>query len=135
MAEGYLKKLLEENNKEFVEVFSAGLAAYEGSPPTSQAIEVMKSHGVDISQNRSKLVTEEIIEKSEIIFGMSGSHISELQTKFPGSKRKVYLLREFEEKYNPKDPDIFDPIGLPSHAYENCFELMKKPIEKVADML
>ena len=135
MAEGYLKKILQDKHKETIEVFSAGLAAYEGSPPTSQAIEVMKRFGVDISHNKSKSVTEEMIDQAEIIFVMSGSHLTDLQKRFPNSSKKVYLLREFEEGYNPKDPDIFDPIGLPLHAYENCFDLMKKPIEKVADIL
>ncbi|MBN1521695.1 MAG: low molecular weight protein arginine phosphatase [Candidatus Aureabacteria bacterium] len=135
MAEGYLKKILADLGKTNIEVTSAGLAAYEGSPPTSQAIEVVKRFGADISDNRSKPVTEELVENADIIFAMTTSHQSELYRRFPKSQQKVYLLREFEENHNPKDPDIFDPIGLPIEAYENCFEIMKKPIERVADML
>ena len=66
---------------------------------------------------------------------MTGMHIRDLEHRFPESRKKIYLLREFEENHDPKDPDIFDPIGLPLHAYEKCFELMKQPIEKVADIL
>ena len=135
MAEGYLKKILKEQKKENVEVLSAGLAAYDGSPPTQQAIQVMREASVDISPNRSKSVTDELAKQSDIIFVMTGSHMTDIHRRFPSTQKKVYLLREFEESYNPKDPDIFDPIGLPLHAYESCFEIMKPAIEKVADIL
>ena len=135
MAEGYLQKVLKERGKENIQVLSAGLAAYDGSPPTQQAIQVMKENGVDISTNLSKSVTDEMAEEIDIIFTMTGSHLTDLHRRFPATQKKVYLLREFEESYNPKDPDVFDPIGLPLHAYESCFELMKQPIEKVAEIL
>lgn len=135
MAEGYLIKILKDKKKENIEVLSAGLAAYDGSPPTQQAIQVMKEVGVDISPNRSKSVTDKLAQKVDIIFVMTGSHMTDIHKRFASTQKKVYLLREFEENYNPKDPDVFDPIGLPLHAYESCFELMKQPIEKVADIL
>jgi protein-tyrosine-phosphatase len=135
MAEGYLQKVLKEKGKDKIQVISAGLAAYDGSPPTQQAIQVMKENGVDISGNRSKSVTDKMAEETDIIFAMTGSHLTDLRRRFPATQKKVYLLREFDENYNPKDPDVFDPIGLPLHAYESCFELMKTPIEKVADIL
>lgn len=135
MAEGYMKKILKDKGKEDISVDSAGIAAYEGSPPTALAIAVMKENSIDISKNRSKLVSKEMIEKANLILGMSTSHVLELQKHFPESSKKMFLLREFEDKHNPKDPDIFDPIGLPLRAYENCFELMINPIQKVADIL
>ena len=134
MAQGYLQKILADSKKN-IDVDSAGISAYEGSPPTSQAIEVMRRSDIDISLNRSKPTTQDLIEKADLILAMTGMHIRNLEHRFPESRKKIYLLREFEENHDPKDPDIFDPIGLPLHAYEKCFELMKQPIEKVADIL
>ncbi|MCK5707704.1 MAG: low molecular weight protein arginine phosphatase [Candidatus Aureabacteria bacterium] len=135
MAEGYMKEVLKNINKMDVIVYSAGLAAYEGSSPSAHAIQVLSDVALDISGNKAKPVTGALVEASDIILGMTWSHVRELEERFPESKKKIYLLREFEENHNPKDPDVFDPIGLPMHAYENCFELMKPAIEKVADII
>jgi protein-tyrosine-phosphatase len=135
MAEGYMKHLLQKKGKGHIEVLSAGTHAYEGASPSENASSLMKKFGVDISENKSKPVTEELIGQSDLILAMSGMHVKELNELYPESRNKTYLLREFEEKANPHDLDVFDPVGLPGYAYENCFDLMKKPLEKLAEML
>ena len=135
MAEGYLKKLLKDSGKKHIKVSSAGLAALEGLPPAKEAVEIVKKYGGDISGNKSKPVTKELVKNYDLILVMTHTHLNNINKRFPESKDKTYLLREFDSNFNPKDPDVFDPIGLPLQAYEECFKIMKKPIERMAEIL
>lgn len=53
MAHWLLKKKLEQNNIQNVEVYSSGIYALDGDSSTYEAIEVMEEYGVDLKKHRA----------------------------------------------------------------------------------
>ena len=53
MAHWLLKKKLEQNNIQNVEVYSSGIYAMQGDISTDEAIEVMEEYGVDLKKHRA----------------------------------------------------------------------------------
>ena len=57
------------------QVLSAGLGAAEGQPPSPYAVQAVKELGIDISGLRSRMLTPELVQQADYIFGMTHSHV------------------------------------------------------------
>lgn len=101
MAEALLKKIIEDAGEEKgrVEVISAGLAAIEGDPAAPQAVEAMKEEGIDLSAHRARKLTEELIEKADLILTMTEAHKKQVLFLEPRSYDRVFTLKEYAQKY------------------------------------
>ena len=135
MAEGFLKKMLEDYSGSMkVEVFSAGLNAF-GGPPTREARVVMRERGIDISSFASKQLTEELIEKADLVLTMEKSHKDRITSWNLESESKVFTLKEFAGEND--DFDIGDPYGRGIVAYEACAKEIElsliKALKKIVD--
>ena len=62
MAEGLFRRAV-AGRGEF-RVFSAGLGAVDGQPPTPHSVTAMRELGVDISGQRSRMLTTELVRQS-----------------------------------------------------------------------
>lgn len=118
MAEGLFRKAVEGRSD--YRVMSAGLGAAEGQPPTGHAVEAVKELGIDISGQRSRMLTPELVEQADYIFGMTHSHIDTVMLLYPHAAEKTFLLREFDETLEQFEKDISDPIGGSYEVYLNC---------------
>jgi len=124
MAEGFLNRMLDENDKtDEVKVISAGLHAFGGSP-TGEAIEVMRAEGIDISGYRSKQLTRELIEEADLILTMKKEYKDQIISRHPEFKHKVFTLKEFAGE--TEDLDIHDPYSEGMKAYEACAKEIKQ---------
>lgn len=133
MAEGFLKKMLENFDESVkIEVLSAGLNAY-GGPPTSEAIKVMRREGIDISSFMSRQLTEELIEKADLILTMEKSYKDRVISWHLESKCKVFTLKEFAGETD--DLDINDPYGRGIVAYETCAKEIKLTLTKALEKI
>ncbi|UUZ82572.1 low molecular weight protein arginine phosphatase [Paenibacillus sp. P26] len=94
MAEGMLRKMLTEQGFAGVEVKSAGVAAYEGSPMSDHAATVLKSKGCTVS-GQSTPLTEELIAWADLILTMTSSHKRHTIQLYPESVDKVFTLKEY----------------------------------------
>lgn len=135
MAEGFLKKMLEDFNEPVkIEVLSAGLNAY-GGPPTSEAIKVMRGEGIDISSFTSRQLTEELVEKADLILTMKKSYKDRIISWHLQSGRKVFTLKEFAGETD--ELDINDPYGGGIVTYQTCAKEIKltiiKALKKIVD--
>jgi len=99
---------------------SAGVGAVEGQPPSPHAVRALKELGIDISQQRSRMLTPEIVEQADYIFGMTHSHVDAVTLLFPQAAEKMFLLREFDETLDEFEKDISDPIGGSYETYTYC---------------
>jgi len=128
MAEGFLNKLLEKIDKPVeVEVLSAGLNAFGGSP-TPEAMETMREEGIDISGFRSRQLTEELIEEADLILTMKKHYKDDIISRHPEAKHKVFTLKEFAGE--TENPDIEDPYGKGIGAYRTCAKEIKQSLAK-----
>jgi glycine hydroxymethyltransferase len=121
MAEGLFERMTAERSD--LRVLSAGVSTYPGQPPSAHAVEVLAELGVDISQHRSKPISEKVVEESDWIIAMTRSHLDSIIYLFPRAAEKVYLLREFEP--GATSLDVADPIGMGLEAYRAAREIIR----------
>jgi protein-tyrosine phosphatase len=130
MAEGFLKKYLDP--KEGFMVFSAGLSAIDGMPPTRTAVEAMREEGIDISFYLTKSFSQALARSADIILVMTSSHKEGVLKKAPYAEGRVFLYNEFAGIGNGVS-DIDDPIGQPLDVYRAVRDNIKKATKKVAE--
>jgi RpiB/LacA/LacB family sugar-phosphate isomerase len=118
MAEGLFRHAV-KGRGEF-RVLSAGLGAMDGQPPTHFSVLAMREIGLDISHQRSRALTAEMVNAADYIFGMTHSHVDTVALLYPQQAEKTFLLREFDETLEPYEKDISDPIGSPYEVYVEC---------------
>ena len=75
MAVGILRKLLEERGIDHIQVDSAGIASYSGSPASLFAVDTCRNFGIDISQHSSRLLTREMALEADLILVMAPPHL------------------------------------------------------------
>jgi protein-tyrosine phosphatase len=130
MAEAYCKKYFANNLSCEVDelerlgfiIKSAGIAAYEGAPPSGHAVDVCEAQQIDLSCHQSHQLTAEDIQQSDAILTMSRSHRDRVLQIDPLASEKCFLLDE--------KSDILDPIGFGIEVYQDCFQQICSSIEK-----
>jgi len=121
MAEGLFERMIAERPD--LRVLSAGVSTYPGQPPSAHAVEVLSELGVDISQHRSRPLSEKVIDEADWIIAMTRSHLDSIIYLFPRAAEKVYLLREFEP--GAASLDVADPIGMGLEAYRAARDIIR----------
>jgi protein-tyrosine-phosphatase len=129
MAEGLLKKYLKDEGRDDIEVASAGVRAIDGIEPTKEAIEVMRSEGADVSNHRSRGLTDELIKKADLILVMSAHHMDDIVNRVPEAASKVHMLKE--QPCACEDTGIEDPIGRPVSFYREVLAAIKKELKRI----
>ena len=109
MAEGIFRHAVEGRGD--FRVLSAGLGAVDGHPPSPYAVQAVGELGIDISSQRSRMLTPELVAQADYIFGMTHNHIDTVMLLYPQAAEKTFLLREFDDTLDFFEKDISDPIG------------------------
>ena len=126
MAEALFRRAV-QGRGEFRSV-SAGIGAMDGQPPTGHSVRAMRELGVDISAQRSRMLTAELVRSADLILGMTHSHADTVALLYPPAAEKTFLLREFDETLDPYEKDISDPIGCPYEIYVECRDQIEQGI-------
>lgn len=87
MAEGIFRDLASKENVE-LEAASAGLDAMDNMPPNPKSIKAMEKRGIDISHQLSQMLTPQMVEDFNFIFGMGKGHVSTIRTRFPKLRKR-----------------------------------------------
>lgn len=87
---------------------SAGVNAPSGMGASDGARRAMERRGLTLTAHRSRPVTGELLDRVDLVVGMSERHIQSLKTRFPAAK---VPMRAF-------DPPIPDPYGGGDETYE-----------------
>ncbi len=95
MAEGIFRHVMKDRRD--IRVLSAGIGAVEGQPPSPYAVQAVKELGIDISRQRSRQLTADIVQEADYIFGMTHSHVDTVFLLYPQAAEKTFLLREFDD--------------------------------------
>jgi arsenate reductase len=88
MAEGFAKKMLSKDLK----IFSAGIEPKRIHP---KAVKVMQEVGIDISQQKSKNISEIPIDKIDLVVTLCGD-AAERCPIFPGKVERIHWHWEIE---------------------------------------
>jgi RpiB/LacA/LacB family sugar-phosphate isomerase len=116
-------------------VFSAGLGAVDGQPPTAHSVTAMRELGMDISGQRSRMLTTDLVRQADYIFGMTHSHVDTIALLYPPAAEKTFLLREFDDTLEEFEKDISDPIGGSYEVYENCRDQIEQGIASLVKFM
>ncbi len=130
MAEGLFQSMVEEAGDDDIIVESAGIGAMDGMGPSAHSVTVMAEEGIDISRQRSQMLTPELLDQCTHVFGMSRSHIEAIRAYFPESQEKTFVLREFIVA-DHLDIDVHDPIGMDVDEYQLTRNLIKEALPSV----
>ncbi len=126
MAEGIFRHAIQGRGN--YRVLSAGLGAMDGQPPSPYAVQAVKELGIDISSQRSRMLTPDMVQQADYLFGMTHSHVDTVTLLYPQAAEKTFLLREFDETLDAFEKDISDPIGGSYEVYMNCRDQIEQGI-------
>ncbi len=126
MAEGLLRHLTREQGG--YEALSAGVGAVDGQQPSPEAVQAMAELGIDISGQRSRMLTRDLVQRADYIFAMTRGHLDTIQLLYPEAAEKTFLLREFDNTLEEFEKDIPDPIGSGLEAYRECRDKIEQGI-------
>lgn len=114
MAAALLRRYLDDDDaRRGWRVFSAGLWAEDGEPPSTGAVMAMAERGIDLTGHRSRRLTPQMVEEADLILGMAPQHVEALRQAFPEARDRIYLLAEMAGESH----GIADPYGLSSVVY------------------
>jgi glycine hydroxymethyltransferase len=133
MAEGIFRHAVQGRGD--YRVFSAGLGAMEGQPPSHYGVQAVRELGIDISGQRSRMLSPELVQQADYIFGMTHSHIDTVMLLYPQAAEKTFLLREFDDTLDFFEKDISDPIGGSYDVYLDCRDQIEQGIASIIRFL
>jgi protein-tyrosine phosphatase len=121
MAEGIFKKRLAEKLNCTVDqveqigykTSSAGIISSAGWPASTEAVEVCKENGIDISSHQSTTLSKQLIDQSDLIYVMGRCHHEQVLNLCRDAEEKCFLMAG--------DAEVPDPIGQDRQVYERCF--------------
>lgn len=129
MAEYLLKKLLQEEKIDNVEVESRGIMCSNGCPISQNSLICLQEVGIDASLHKSQSITIKDLIESDLIVTMTKSHKDFLVSEFNAGEN----VKTFEEVAGIKD--IIDPYGASLQYYRQCRDEINVGIKKIFDNL
>lgn len=109
-----------------VDVLSAGVAAADNAPASPEAIQILSSQDIELSNHLSQQVTDEMLTRSDLVFTMTSGHLSILQNARPDIADRMRTLRK-------DGRGISDPIGGGIDEYRNCASEITSCLEEILD--
>ena len=124
MAMAIFRKLVQDGHEEW-EVASAGIWAIEGMPATSKAQTLLLSKGLDISDHMSQPVSQELIDRFDLILTMEKNQKEVLTVEFPRKAKRIYLLSEMIGLVY----DVPDPIGKSLEDFQKTYREIEQTLK------
>ncbi|MFH1009804.1 MAG: low molecular weight protein arginine phosphatase [bacterium] len=135
MAEAILRNKLGQQNLQDIRVISAGLAAEDGFPAHPLAVGVCLNHGIKLNNHRSRRMTPERMQESELILCMTESQVRLLRELYPEEASKIHLLKLYGTHELLSEREVADPIGADAFGYESCFQELQSEVERILPIL
>ncbi len=111
-----------------LQVDSYGLIERVNRPSPENAILVAQDFGIDLKPHRSKLFTQEVVEKSGVIFVMDFELYQRVKKQFPGAKKKLLFLGAFQK--NARSPEILDPYGGDVNQFKKVYQQIVDAVQQ-----
>lgn len=103
---------------------SAGTSAWDGSPASDGALLVGMERGLDLSEHRSRHLTQEILRDADLVLVMSPPHLSHVKDLAPESN--AHLLTSFTS--GGEGHAVNDPFGGDLAAYRATVEDLEREL-------
>ena len=136
LAEGILRKKLEERNLTHITVDSAGTSNYHtGECPDTRSMRNARSHGVDISGLKARQFTVEDFDGFDLIYAMDAANHGNIMqlARNEQDRQKVEMI--LNVLYPGSNMSVPDPYFGGDQGFENVFIMLDKTCEIIANML
>jgi len=129
MAFGFIRQLLRERGISTIPVRSAGVQAWDDSPPTPEAVEALQERGIDISSHMARRLNRSLIEDADLVLAMSAEHREATHRIVPTAADRTFTLKEFVQLLESADglPMAGDPEEELHAAIERAAEARTDP--------
>ncbi len=112
MAAAILTALAKKEGRADLTAMSAGLFADEGAPMSEGAVHALCALGIEPPVHTARNVSEELVDKADMIVGLTATHAMQLTLRYPHAATKIVTL----------PMDIADPYGADDATYRACAE-------------
>jgi len=128
IAEGIARQLIKDKGLE-MEVDSAGTSSWhEGEPPCDHSVKIANLHGIDISGQASRPVTETDKNYFDHIVAMDGQNLKDLEIR---GFQNVHLLGDFG---GHGGADVPDPYYFPGFdGFEKVYAMIERSLNDFID--
>ena len=135
MAEALMRQTLADRNVNGIEVSSSGLVASPWSVAHAQLRRVLGPAYQLVENRPSQPLTQELVDRSNLILGMENRHVRQILERYPESQGRVDKITS----YAGRDGEVKD---FPDSGYgdvfawlRHCHSIMLPCIETIADRL
>ena len=117
-----------------LKVRSAGIAAGNAYPASTNSIAALNKVGIDLNDHSTTQATIEVLEEADLIFAMTDSHLDSIRYHLGDqAESQIHLMREFMT--NTDDHQIPDPFGGGFSDYELTRDSMVEAIPSLIAFL
>ena len=116
-----------------IAVDSAGFIGPDRPSPTV-AVEVAAARGVDLSRHRSKLLTQAIVERAELICVMDRNQHRAVRARYRGGVRSVILLGDLDP-HPIRTRAIEDPVERPTDVFLEVYARIDRCVAQLTEAL
>lgn len=100
------------------QIYSAGVAAFDGGRASAEAVRVMSERGCDLSMHVSKGLTPDMVRDADMIIVMGRGHLHEVRQMLPKEEQSKLALVVPE--------GIADPIGQSVDVYRQTADMIER---------
>jgi L-threonylcarbamoyladenylate synthase len=109
-------------------VRSAGVAATNGVPAASNAVDVVRTMGGSLENHRSRRIAASFVRQADCIFAMTADHLEDLLGSMPDVESRAFLL-------DPAGGDVADPVGCDLETYRRTAATIESMLNERLDEL
>jgi protein-tyrosine phosphatase len=107
---------------------SAGVAAANGDPAATHAINIVRDLGGSLENHRSRKIHTTLVRQADCIFAMTADHLDALLEAVPDVEHRALLI-------DPHGGDVPDPIGSDDETYRRTAHSIGTMLEQRLDEL
>lgn len=133
LAHGIMQDIAEKNNFD-CEIESAGTSSFHvGEKPDPRSIAIAAENGIDISHQRSRLLTAEDLDYFDLILVMDKSNYKDAiaLTKTESQKEKIQLFLELGDSEVTEVPDPYYTQGF-DYVFQLIIDACKVVCQKLS---
>jgi predicted ATP-grasp superfamily ATP-dependent carboligase/protein-tyrosine-phosphatase len=124
----YFKRIVNDR----IIVNAAGLGTVDGRRSPIPLVEIAKSYSVDLSDHRSKILTENDLINNDIVITFDSNNYKRVLTDYPKYSGKIFCISDFHKDI-PRN--IIDPIGLSIDSLKAYISELASSLEKVGRII
>lgn len=135
LAEIMFRSVLQASNKnESWTVDSAGTWTSPGLPVLPAVAVIARQYDLDLTQHRSKEVTEEILSAHDLILVMESGHKEALLHEFSRQKEFIHLLSQVADGRAYNIPDAIYSVESMMEVGRDLYKLIQNGMDQICNM-